>query len=168
VLPDITQHGLSGSVAGIIAVLVAALSYAVAALYQRSRLRSINLYQQSFGQALATAAIALPVAAPSFPQVHLTPIALASAVILGVFSTGFAFLLYYYVMNQLGAVRATAVTLVVPLTAVLWGVVLLHESLSIPIVVGMFVILGGIVLTNMRRAPSNEPATERDTDTAAA
>jgi drug/metabolite transporter (DMT)-like permease len=71
-------------------------------------------------------------------------------------------------MNTLGAVRAVAVTLVVPVTAVTWGVILLHESLSVPVVVGMVVILGGIVLTNIRRSPRREVSAEPEADTAAA
>ena len=71
-------------------------------------------------------------------------------------------MLYYYVMNTLGAVRAAGVTLLVPLTAVFWGVVLLHESLSSPIVTGMAVILAGTVLTNLKRSPNREPAARRD------
>jgi drug/metabolite transporter (DMT)-like permease len=66
-------------------------------------------------------------------------------------------------MNTLGAVRAAGVTLLVPVTAVFWGVVLLKESLSLPIVAGMAVILAGIVLSNLRRAPRREPAIEPDT-----
>ena len=65
-------------------------------------------------------------------------------------------------MNTLGAVRAAGVTLLVPLTAVFWGVVLLHESLSWPIVTGMAVILAGTVLTNLKRSPNREPAVRRD------
>jgi drug/metabolite transporter (DMT)-like permease len=42
------------------------------------------------------------------------------------------------------------------MTAVLWGVVLLGETLSLPIVIGMAVILAGIVLTNVRRPASRE------------
>jgi drug/metabolite transporter (DMT)-like permease len=71
-------------------------------------------------------------------------------------------LLYYYTMNALGAVRATGVTLLVPVTAVFWGAVLLQESLTVSIVVGMAVIFAGIVLTNMGRATSNRPVVERD------
>ncbi len=41
------------------------------------------------------------------------------------------------------------------------AVVLLHGSLSGPIVAGMVVILAGIVLTNLRRQPRREPAAER-------
>jgi drug/metabolite transporter (DMT)-like permease len=70
-------------------------------------------------------------------------------------------LLYYYTMNTLGPVRATGVTFVVPITAVFWGIVLLHESLSLPIVTGMVVILGGVVLTNLRRRRPR-PAIERE------
>jgi drug/metabolite transporter (DMT)-like permease len=36
-------------------------------------------------------------------------------------------------------------------------VVLLGETLSLPIVIGMVVILAGIVLTNVRRPASREP-----------
>jgi drug/metabolite transporter (DMT)-like permease len=59
-------------------------------------------------------------------------------------------------------VRATGVTFVVPITAVFWGVVLLGERLSLPVVVGMVVILAGVVLTNLRRASRRKPAIARD------
>ena len=151
VLPDIATHGVSGSVLGVLAVVAAAISYAVAALYQRTKLRGMSVYQQSFGQLAVTSLLALPIAAPSLPSVHLAWLSLGAVIALGVGGSGVAYLLYYYTMNTLGAVRATGVTFVVPLTAVFWGVVLLHESLSLPIIAGMVVILAGVVLTNLRR-----------------
>jgi drug/metabolite transporter (DMT)-like permease len=162
VLPDLVVHGLSGSVLGVLAVLVAAFSYALAAIYQRTKLRGMSVYEQSFGQTLATALIAIPVAAPALPHFRLALLSLSAVVALGVFGTGVAYLLFYYVMNTLGAVRATAVTLVVPITAVFWGIVLLREALTVATVIGMVVILGGIVLTNLRRQPKREPSLERD------
>jgi drug/metabolite transporter (DMT)-like permease len=162
VLPDLVVHGLSGSVLGVLAVLVAAFSYALAAIYQRTKLRGMSVYEQSFGQTLATALIAIPVAAPALPHFRFALLSFSAVVALGVFGTGVAYLLYYYVMNTLGAVRATAVTLVVPITAVFWGIVLLRETLTVATVIGMVVILGGIVLTNLRRQPRREPSLERD------
>jgi drug/metabolite transporter (DMT)-like permease len=162
VLPDITAHGLSGSVLGVLAVLLAAFSYALAALFQRTRLRGMGVYEQSFGQTLVTTALAVPIAATSLPRFHFHWLSFAAVVALGVFGTGVAYLLYYYVMNALGAVRATAVTLVVPITAVFWGVVLLRETLTLSTVIGMVVILAGIVLTNMRRRPRAEAELQRD------
>jgi drug/metabolite transporter (DMT)-like permease len=162
VLPDITTHGLSGNVLGVLAVVGASISYAVAALFQRTRLRGMSVYQQSFGQLAVTSLLAIPIAAPAIPAVHLAWLSMGAVIALGVGGSGIAYLLYYYTMNTLGAVRATGVTFVVPLTAVFWGVVLLRERLSPAVVAGMVVILAGVVLTNLRRAPRREPAIERD------
>lgn len=153
VLPDIQAHGLNGSVFGVLAVVLASVSYATAALFQRTRLRGMNVFQQSFGQLAFTSLLAIPVAAPWVPSVHLAWLSMGAVIALGVGGSGVAYLLYYYTMNTLGPVRATGVTFVVPLTAVFWGVVLLGERLTVPTVVGMVVILAGIVLTNLRRSP---------------
>jgi drug/metabolite transporter (DMT)-like permease len=166
VLPDIKAYGLSGSVLGILAVLVAAFSYALASVYQRTKLRGMSVYEQSTGQTIVTALLSIPIAAPSLPHFHFGLVSFSAVVALGVFGTAVAYLLFYYVMNSLGAVRATAVTLVVPVTAVFWGVVLLGERLTVGTVAGMVIILAGIVLTNVRRA--RRPAAVAERDTAAA
>jgi drug/metabolite transporter (DMT)-like permease len=152
VFPDLVAHGLSGNVVGVLAVLVASISYAVSALFQRTRMRGMNVFEQSFGQLALTSVLALPIAAPALPHFHLAVLSMAAVLALGVAGSGVAYLLYYYTMNTLGPVRATGVTFVVPITAVFWGVVLLHEVLTLPIIVGMLVILVGIVLTNLRRS----------------
>ena len=151
VIPDITAHGLSGNLWGGLAVVVASMSYAVSALYQRVRMRAYDVFQQSIGQLLASSVIVFPLAVPSLPHVHLQLVSMGAVLALGALGSGVAYLLYYYTMNTLGPVRATGVTFIVPITAVFWGVVLLHESLSLAIVAGMIVILLGIVLTNTRK-----------------
>ena len=166
VLPEIAAHGLSGSFFGAMAVVVASLSYAINALYQRRKMRNVSVFEVSLGQLVATVIFAIPIAAPSIPSVHFTWGSMAAVVALGAGGTGIAYLLYYYVMNQLGAVRASGVTLLVPVTAVFWGVLLLGETLSPVIVMGMVVILVGIVLTNLKRSAAPLPAVE--TDSAAA
>jgi drug/metabolite transporter (DMT)-like permease len=167
VLPDVTAHGLSVNVLGALAVVVASMSYAVSALYQRTRMRGMDVFQQSLGQLVASAVLCFPLALPTLPHVHLAFLSMGVVVALGVFGSGVAYLLYYYSMNTLGAVRATGVTFMVPVTAVFWGVVLLDESLTVPIVAGMIVILFGIVLTNMRRRrPAQQPQVAREKEAA--
>ena len=164
VLPTIVQTGVGGDTLGTLAVLVAAASYAVVALYQRRNLRGVDVYEASLGQLAMTVLIALPFAAPSLPSVHLNLLSIGSVLALGIAGSGVAYILYYYALNTLGPVRASAVTLLLPVTAVFWGVTLLHESVTLPIVVGMVVILAGIVLTNMRRRTAGrEPVSESDT-----
>ena len=163
VIPDIATHGISGDAIGAVAVVCASMSYAVAALFVRVKMRGMNVYEQSLGQLAATALFAIPFAAPALPEVHLAPLSIAAVLALGIGGSGIAYLLYYYTLNTLGAVRATGVTFVVPITAVFWGIVLLHEALTVVTVVGMIVTMVGIVLTNRRRpVRQREVARERE------
>lgn len=167
VYPDISQHGLSGDFFGAMAVVLASLSYSINALYQRRRMRTLSVFEVSLGQLIFSTLFAIPIAATSLPSIHVRPLSLAAVLALGAAGTGVAYLLYYYVMNTLGAVRAAGVTFLVPVTAVFWGVVLLGETLSVTIVAGMVVILAGIVLTNLRRPRPREAAAVRDSSAAA-
>ena len=160
VYPDIAAHGVSGSLFGAMAVVVASISYSVNALYQRRKMRSVSVFEVSLGQLAAGMVFAVPLAAPSLPHLHVQLVSLASVIALGAGGTGIAYLLYYYVMNTLGAVRASGVTLLVPITAVFWGVALLGETLSAPIIIGMLVILAGVVLTNLRTMRRRTPVVE--------
>ena len=151
VLPGLAAHGVSGSFFGAMAVVLAALSYAVNALYQRRKMRNVSVFDVSLGQLVASALFAIPIALPTLAGVHFRVGSMAAVIALGAGGTGVAYLLFYYVMNSLGAVRAAGVTLLGPVTAVFWGVILLGETLSLTIVIGMVVILAGIVLTNVGR-----------------
>ena len=163
VLPDLRTHGVSANVLGTLAVLVASLSYALNAIYQRTRMRNVSVFDISIGQLAAATVFAIPLAIPSLPSVHVAWQSLAAVLALGAAGTGVAYLLYYFVMNSLGAVRAAGVTFLVPITAVFWGVVLLHENVNVPMVIGMAVILGGILLANLRRGERRQPEVDRDT-----
>ena len=162
VYPALAAHGISGDVLGVLAVVVASLSYAVNALYQRRKMRNVSIFEVSLGQLGASVLFAIPIAAPSLPYIHIRPLSLAAVIALGALGTGVAYTLYYYVMNTLGAVRAAGVTYVVPITAVFWGALLLHETVSVSVIAGMIVILAGILLVNLRPMPRRQPAVEQD------
>jgi drug/metabolite transporter (DMT)-like permease len=157
VLPDLAARGARADGIGFVAVLLASASYAVSALYQRRKLRGMNVYEASLGQLALTVILVAPLAAPTAPSAHFHLISFAAALALGIAGSGIAGVLYYYVLNSLGPVRGSGATLLVPLTAVFWGFVLLREVVTVPMLVGMVVILVGIVLTNVgRRAASPE------------
>jgi drug/metabolite transporter (DMT)-like permease len=155
VLPDIISGRIRGDLVGAAAVLLASVSYAISALYQRRKLRGVDVFEANLGQLAFTALFLLPFAVPSVPGAHFELKSVAAVLALGIAGSGIAGVLYYYVLNSLGPVRGSGVTLLVPVTAVFWGATLLHEAVTVPIVVGMAVILAGIVLTNVgRRAAS--------------
>jgi drug/metabolite transporter (DMT)-like permease len=60
--------------------------------------------------------------------------------------TVLAFLLYFALIHEVGPSRSTVITYVNPLVAVLLGVVILSEPLTLGIAVGMPLILLGSVL----------------------
>jgi drug/metabolite transporter (DMT)-like permease len=163
VAPQLAAAGLSGDALGAGAVLLASLAYATNVLYQRRKLRDVDVYELSISQLAVGAVIALPLAAPTVPSLHLSLLPVAAALTLGAVGTGVAYLLYFYAINSLGPVRGSGVTFIVPITAVFWGAVLLHENVTIQVVAGMLVILVGIVLTNLRgRRPARQPAVKSD------
>jgi drug/metabolite transporter (DMT)-like permease len=167
VLPHITAGGIQGDLIGTAAVLLASMSYAVSALYQRRKLRGVNVFEANIGQLAFTALFILPFAAPTVTSVHFEVKSIAAVLALGIAGSGIAGVLYYYVLNSLGPVRGSGVTLLVPVTAVFWGATLLHEAVTVPIVVGMVVILVGIVLTNVGRSAASPERSEPNPSPAA-
>jgi drug/metabolite transporter (DMT)-like permease len=149
--PDLAQHGVNAAALGTFAVLIGAASYAAAALYQRRKLAGVDPYHATLGQIALAAIIVFPLTLPTIGQTHIRPLSLGAALLLGTAGSAVAYVLYYYLLNTLGATRASTVTYLLPVTAVIWGVLLLHETVTIPIVVGMVVIFTGIFLTSRRR-----------------
>lgn len=65
---------------------------------------------------------------------------------LGVFCTGFAFILYYRLIADLGPVRGVMVTLLIPVFGILWGVVFLGEPVTAGRLAGCATVLLGCAL----------------------
>src|SRR5438270_4748598 len=153
IAPGLVGQPLRATTVGTLAVAGAAASYAVAALVQRRRLRGVSPLQVGFWQLALTTPLALAIASPTIGATHLSLTSIAAMLFLGVGGSGIAYLLYYFMMNTLGATRATTVTFLLPVTAVFWGATLLRESITIPILAGMAVILLGVFLTSRPRTP---------------
>ena len=153
IAPDLIGHPLRATTLGTLAVAGAAASYAVAALVQRRRLRGVSPLQVGFWQLALTAPLAFIVAFPTIGGTRLGWTSIMAMLALGVGGSGIAYLLYYFMMNTLGATRATTVTFLLPVTAVFWGASLLNESITLPILAGMVVILLGVFLTSRPRSP---------------
>ncbi|HEV3461600.1 MAG TPA: DMT family transporter [Candidatus Dormibacteraeota bacterium] len=154
IAPDLIGQPLRATTIGTLAVAAAACSYALAALVQRRRLRGVSPLQVGFWQLALTAPLAFAVALPTIGATHLHWSSIAAMLFLGVGASGIGFLLYYFMMNTLGATRATTVTFLLPITAVFWGATLLREAITIPVLAGMVVILLGVFLTSRPRRPA--------------
>jgi drug/metabolite transporter (DMT)-like permease len=89
-------------------------------------------------------------------------VALAGLVLgLGLTGTGVAYVLYYYIVQRMGAVQASTVTYLPPVVALLIGCLLVGEPFRVMDLVAMGAILGGVYVTQtsgvVGKAPKLRP-----------
>jgi drug/metabolite transporter (DMT)-like permease len=142
-----------------LAVLTAALSYAIAGIFGR-RFRALGIAPVSTatGQVIASSALLLPVMlVVDRPWQLPVPSAPVLAAILGlaVLSTAVAYVIYFRLLATAGATNLLLVTFLIPVTAILLGVVVLDEILLPRHLIGMLLIGGGLAAIDGRptRAP---------------
>jgi drug/metabolite transporter (DMT)-like permease len=128
---------LTGSGANLwaeLAVLAAALSYALSAIFGR-RIRALGLkpIDVAAGQATAATLFLAPLAlAIDRPWTLPAPGAATIAAVLAIaaFSTALAYVVYFRILAGAGATNVLLVTLLVPATSVVLGALFLHERLA--------------------------------------
>lgn len=136
----------TGDGISILACLLATTSYGYAANYSRSRAKHLPPLVLTAGSLWAAAVMLAPLALVYWPQTQPSAIAWSAAVALALLSTAYAFVLYYRLIATIGAGRTVLVTFLIPIFASFWGVVLLHESIDTPMLVGGATILLGVAL----------------------
>jgi drug/metabolite transporter (DMT)-like permease len=139
------------------AALAAALSYGVAANYSRQRLAATPPLVVATGSQLAAALCLLPLCGWAWPAAAVSPRGWAAALVMGVACTGVAYILYFRLISRLGASRAISVTFLVPLFALAWGRLALHELITAQTVFGCALVLLGTALTTAAPLRSRWP-----------
>ncbi len=138
------QGGWTGAL-GTGAVVLASVSYAAANLYAGRRMHLGGPVLAAGSMALALvlllplALVSLPAHAPGWKSV-------GSAVALGLLGTALAQILAYRVIRLYGSARAVLVAYLLPAFALLYGAVFLGESVTLPKLAGLALILGGVAL----------------------
>ncbi|MCX5914881.1 MAG: DMT family transporter, partial [Deltaproteobacteria bacterium] len=80
---------------------------------------------------------------------------------LGLLGTGFAYVMYYFVIDRLGAVTASSVFYIPPVVALLIGVLIRQEAVSFLQALGTLAIIGGIYLVRDKGRPVTKPEKEK-------
>jgi len=149
--PATINHGSLGAE---LALIGAASSYAIASVYARRFVRGYPPMIPALFE-VATALLVVGVMAFIVEQPLVTP-ASADAVLaitwLGLFGSGFAFLIFFRLIDRWGAGRTSMVSYLLPLWGIALGALVLGESISSGLVLGTALVIGGIALVNIRRA----------------
>lgn len=158
------QLGNEGSMAlwGSAAVVAGAGFVAWANVLVKAKGMKLDASVLSAGQmawgflALASAALMLE---GNPANLHWTPLAVVCLLYLTLVGSVAAFLLFYWLVRHVDVTKTMLIALVTPLAAVLLGVVALGEELSWRTVAGGVVIMSGVALVVLRRAPRAVPVT---------
>ncbi|XOB62476.1 DMT family transporter [Campylobacterota bacterium DY0563] len=76
---------------------------------------------------------------------------LGSVIGLGLLGTGLAFILYYYLIENLGAIAASSATYMPPVVALIIGYFFIGEEIDLIDCLGTVLIFGGVFLVNKKR-----------------
>ena len=128
--------------------LLACVGYAAGANITRNYLEKVSPVAITAGSLIIASVIMLPVAVYEFPygkSISLT--AWVAVICIGVFSTAIALIFMNQLIKSIGPVRATSITLVIPIFAIILGYLLLGEALDTPAIIGSMVILFGTYLS---------------------
>jgi drug/metabolite transporter (DMT)-like permease len=101
---------------------------------------------------LRSVPLALAVSLLFFRSSHLTPGGVALAALSGSVASGCGYVVWYAALKRLSATRAATVQLSVPVITALGGAVILHEALSLQLLLSSVLILGGIALSTSGRS----------------
>ncbi|WP_106795527.1 DMT family transporter [Rhizobium sp. H4] len=132
--------------------VLAAVSYGFAATYGK-RFKGVPSPVTAAGQLTASSLTALPLSllADRPWELAAPPLdALLAILALALLSTAFAYILYFRIMAMAGATNASLVTLLVPPSAIVLGVLFLGERLSLAELAGMALIGFGLVILDGR------------------
>jgi drug/metabolite transporter (DMT)-like permease len=156
-LMDVDAHGISQEklLLGILFMLTATCCYGFSSQYAKKYLQETTVW--------ITASVTLIVGSVfsavilsftggwQMPAEAIDSEVLFSLIGLGVFGSGLAYLLFYYMISAGSAEFAALVTYLVPVSAVIWGSVLLDESIPATAFLGLFLIFLGVYLTGRKK-----------------
>jgi len=131
-------------------VILASIMYAYAVLMVTTNLPGVD------GIAINGVAMGLtclfytPIAIATWPSNPVSTEAIAALVALGVFSTAIAFMLFFIVIVEIGVARGSLTTYVNTAVAVVLGILILNEPITLGIIVGLPMVLLGSYLASRK------------------
>jgi len=144
VLVGFELNGGERAVAGALAVVAASACYGIGGLYAGRRFAGLSPSLVALGSLAWATLFALPLGAAQATMPGWE--SLLSVLYLGAAATGVAYLLYFGLIAGAGASKAVLVTYLVPSLAVVYGAVLLDETVTAVSLAGLALVLAGVAL----------------------
>ena len=128
------------------ACLAAPMCYGLAGIYTKKKASKIKPMAISGGSQIMAGLALLPLALLFPPTGEINSRIVIYTIILAVLCGSIAYVLYYRLVSDVGPTKALSVTFLMPAFGMLWGVIFLHESVTLPMIAGCLMIIAGTVL----------------------
>ncbi|OWW18906.1 DMT family transporter [Noviherbaspirillum denitrificans] len=119
-----------------LACVTAALCYGIAGAYSKKKSSGIAPPLMATGSQLGAALALLPFASLSPIRGEITPFVMVIVLMLALLCSAVAYFIYFRLIADLGPTKALTVTFLIPLFALVWGAVFLHEEINFNTLVG--------------------------------
>jgi drug/metabolite transporter (DMT)-like permease len=144
--------GLNDQLLGIIAMLLASLSYAISAIFARRFTIGMDASAQAFSQMVFALFWITPISFAVVHPYHLPelPITWIAVAWLGLLGSCVATMMYYSLLHSVGPTRTMLTNYIFPLVGVILGVAFLGETPDWRHLAGGVLIISGIVIVNSK------------------
>jgi drug/metabolite transporter (DMT)-like permease len=136
-----------GSGWALLAMLAATACYGFAANFTKRHLTGVPPMVNAAGSQIVSAVALTPFALWAWPAQTPGMLAWGAALALGIGCTAIAYVLFFRLIERVGASRAVTVTFLVPVFGTLWGALFLGEAVTGPMLVGGAIVLVGTGLS---------------------
>ncbi|MDQ0219468.1 DMT family transporter [Peribacillus cavernae] len=138
---------------GIGTMLLASICYGLAGQLTKRFLSDIGVLVITTFTLLTGAAVGLigmVLTEPFKPAMLLEPLPIFAIIGLGCFGSGFGQLIYFYINKNGSPELAATVTYLIPASAMVWGYLLLGESITPNVIIGLLIIFAGVYLSSRK------------------
>ena len=132
----------------ILAGLVSTFAYGFGANYSKKKLMGIDPVTITAGSQLVAAIVLLPLAIYWWPDEMPSINSWLNAILLAILCTAIAQIIFFRLIQDIGATNTTTVTFLIPIFGLLWGYLFLGEAIPIDTIIAGGVILVGTALAN--------------------
>ncbi len=142
------------SIVAIFMILIAAIGYAWAVTMVTSKIPHIEPISINAVAMVFTVIVYLPFLFLYMPDKVPSTEALGSVIILGLFPTALAFILFFQLIKDIGTARGSLVTYLNTAFAVMLGVIILNEPFTLGIAIGLPLVLIGSYFASRKTTTS--------------
>jgi len=142
---DPVKLDFSMKLTGIIAGMLSGISYGFQIMTSKHISKSYSGYSQAFWSFMVATLLLLPFAAV---PLNVVSVNIGYLILLSIFPTILAISLYFNGLNKVRASSASILGLIEPVSAVILSILILHESISILVLMGgALILMGGAIVT---------------------